>query len=133
MSAAPMSGLKRLGIIAIACLMAAGLLFILGKRGPSSLPDFDSVEFVPFDSKLPATLQWNGAEAPAIGALFDGVERDLRPMKWQVLGQLTLFQSGKSVGKIEVFSNSQGVGPFKIGDDYYLGYDQAAFQKALGR
>ncbi|QJE98419.1 hypothetical protein [Luteolibacter luteus] len=122
---------KYLGYSAFACLLAAAVFIIVGARGPSKLPAYDSAEFVSANLNAPLKLQWEGDPAAAIVGLFEGANRDLNPSKWVFEGQLTLVLGGKSVGKIEVFSNSQGAGPFKIGDNYYLVYDQAAFQRAL--
>jgi len=122
---------KSLGIAVFVCLMAAGLWFIIGQRGPSKLPDFDSAEFVSIRPGAPLTVKWKGDKASAVGLLFEGVNRDLRPSKWTSEGELTFFHAGKAVAGIQIFSNSQGAGRFKIGDNYYLGYDQSAFQKAL--
>lgn len=121
-----------MGIAVFACLMAAGLWFIIGQRGPSKLPDFDSAEFIFNKAGTSGSIRWGGDQAAAIGALFEGQRRDLDPMKWLYEGDLTLFQAGKPVMRIEVFANPQGgAGPFKIGDNYYLGYDQVALQRAL--
>lgn len=69
----------------------------------------------------------------SLNKLFSGIPRDRTPMKWMVFGTIKLFdEAGREVLTVDVFSNPEGSGPFRIGEHYFIGYDQKEFREMLG-
>ncbi len=117
------------GILLLA-LLAAGWAIWQARAAPSRLPDFDEAEYSSLFPDAPP-LRWSGDRAGELRAIFGGIPRDRSPMKWAVQGNLKLFRNGEPAGEITVFSPSGGLGPFRIGENYFLGYDPAAFRAFL--
>lgn len=109
-----------------------GLAAIVAWGSPwlSGLPTFHHATLESTDGEV----SLSASEVEWIVHIFRGVPRDRAPMKWQIFGTIRLFgETGKEVSRIEVFTNPGGKGPFRIGNDYFIGYDQAELKRMLDR
>lgn len=121
-------------VAAIFLVVLAAAIGFLAWTSPwkSSLPPFHRATMGFIGPKEQAEVELSLGQQEEFHKLFSGVSRDRLPKKWQVFGVVRLFdEAGREVSTVEVFSNSEGAGPFRIGEDYFIGYDQKAFREML--
>ncbi|MCW1925322.1 hypothetical protein OKA05_22370 [Luteolibacter arcticus] len=125
--------MKRRSAFIFAVILAAAV-GLVAWAGPlkSSLPNFDRATMSIFGQREQEEVELSLAQRERLHDLFSGIPRDRIPAKWQVFGTVRLFDEGREVSTVEVFSNSTGGGPFRIGKHYFLGYDQKGFREMLG-
>lgn len=77
-------------------------------------------------------MELSFAQREWLHTLLSDVPRDRSAKKWQIFATARLYDSaGSQVSQIEVYSNPNGSGPFRIGEHYFIGYDQKEFREML--
>ncbi len=117
-------------VVLLLALFASGLAMWLAHGVPSRLPDFDEAEYSSYRADaLP--IRWSGDRARELRSIFERISRDRNPEKWAVRGSLKLYKNGRQIGEVDVFAPSGGKGPFRVGKNYFLGYDPTEFRAFL--
>ena len=124
--------MKRLVVIIAAILAAAVAFLVWWSPIASSLPTYDRATVSILSDREGRVIELSLGDRERLHDLLSGVPRDRNPAKWQVFGAVRLFEAGREVAVIDVFSNSSGAGPMRIGKHYFLGYDQEQLREMLG-
>ena len=70
------------------------------------------------------------SEYAALIDLLDGAQHDGNPMKWMVLGSVSIKTSESIVG-VDLYQTRKAVGAFKSGGEYYRGGSDAGFNRLI--
>ena len=120
-------------IVISALVVVVGLLVIISQPYPPSIPHFDKALYNQLTPTGIQTFEISEKDLAQVSLILKSTNRDSFPKKWAYLGFLELSENGITVSTITIFTNTNGLGPIQISDEYYLGYDQEAFQSILSR